>query len=327
MALILGHELPANGNANFDNNPLNKIIYNGVTVWERIVFTTKEFEYTGNMQSVVVPPGLYLLEVWGAQGGDSYLWTNTDDTYKIGSGGYGGYSGFYRHFSSETTLYVCVGGRGEDNNHIAHLDGSNWGGYNGGGHSRSNASGGGATHIATASGLLAALSDNRGAVLVVAGGGGGAGYSDSTVSGANDGGSGGGLRGNDGAPYHYTATSIARYFGTGGTQSSAGYFYREGLSSLHVGSFGKGGGVLYTEETDGDVRNHGWTGGGGGWYGGGGAGNWNSGRAAGGGSGYIGVAHLDGGYYTTHNNVKYEHVTTTGQRAGNGFARITRITD
>ena len=49
----------------------------------------KEFEYTGSVQSFVVPKtGYYLLEAWGAQGGNTYSahWIENF------SGGFGAFS-------------------------------------------------------------------------------------------------------------------------------------------------------------------------------------------------------------------------------------------
>lgn len=48
----------------------------------------KEFDYTGNVQSIELLPGKYKLEVWGAEGGGSRLSGNSSS----GLGGYGGYS-------------------------------------------------------------------------------------------------------------------------------------------------------------------------------------------------------------------------------------------
>lgn len=292
MALILGHELPANGNANFDNNPLNKIIYDGVTVWERIVFTAKEFEYTGGEQGVAVPSGLYKLEVWGAEGGSSSI-VNAHP-------GKGGYSCLYYYFSSETMLYVNVGEKGRP----ADADYKSGKAYNGGGGGAKRMSGGGgATHIAKLSGVLETLETSKSVVLVVAGGGGGVGNTGAVGSSMKMGGDGGGLTGSDSGNGDIIQTNAA-----GG-----------GQTGTDRNKFGKG----YTcyDNTSTTAYAH-VAGGGGGWYGG--AGSFNGG---GGGSGYIGIAHLDGGYYTTHNNVKYENATIAGQRAGNGFAKITRIAD
>ena len=211
-----------------------------------------DYEYTGGEQIFTAPKtGYYKLEVWGAQGG-SY---NT--TYL---GGYGGYSvGVYKASKGEQ-LYVNVGGAGKKGTAQSAISG----GYNGGGNAygasngKTVGSGGGATHIATKTGVLSSLSSNLSNILIVAAGGGGAGCENSSFG---KGGSGGGIAG-------LTGTTTGSYgVGSGGSQSAAG----TGQSN---GSFGKGG------SSTGDG-----TGGGGGLYGGGG-GQYYGG--AGGGSGYIG---------------------------------------
>lgn len=125
------------------------------------------FDYTGGEQTYTVPvDGYYLLESWGAQGGNTIQ--------KIG--GYGGYSAGIVYLKSSTTLYINVGGKGlGDGTHTARK-----GGYNGGGDATSDGdgntrqgSGGGATHIAMQTGLLSSLSNNIDSILIVAGGGSG----------------------------------------------------------------------------------------------------------------------------------------------------------
>ena len=113
-----------------------------------------DFGYTGSIQQITAPySGLYKLEVWGASGGDHG-----------GHGGKGGYTSVEIEILQGTTLYVTCGGAGSY---------SGQGGYNGGGDSTEGGSGGGATHIATSSGLLRDLSGDRASILAVAGGGGG----------------------------------------------------------------------------------------------------------------------------------------------------------
>lgn len=291
-----------------------------VTVWEKQTFTTREFGYTGGMQSVVVPPGLYKLEVWGAQGGNSP---------SGGTGGYGGYSCRYTKFSSQTTLYVCVGGRGNPQPGGNGYEGGGWtagnpptlakGGYNGGGvaitpqsYTLDSGTGGGATHIATANGVLSSLSGNRSAVIVVAGGGGGGSYlalrNGSKYYGT--GGAGGGLNGNDGVTSYGTP-------GKGASQTAGGTTTNNGGDEIYGcttynGSFGQGGYCTITAFTGG--------GGGGGYYGGGGGANNNGATPGGGGSGYLGGMQ---GY--SHNGTYYANQSTAGSRAGDGYAKITFV--
>lgn len=230
-----------------------------------------EFNYTGGMQQVTVPAGIYTLEVWGAQGG--------------AGGGLGGYSKGTVTLTSATTLYIGVGGQG----------GSNYGGFNGGGSGREG--GGGATHIATASGALSGLSGNTASILLVAGGGGATGPA---AGGAGGGANQAGTAGTDrcGTP------------GQGGTLTSGG---SGGSNHGYAGSFGQGGsagGCSYSS--------NGSAGGGGGYYGGGGGGhdcpryNDYDDSGAGGGSGYA-------------KNTLTDVTGLTGNRSGNGYAKIVRI--
>ena len=132
--------------------------------------TVMTFNYTGNIQNITLPKGIYKLEVWGAQGGSGYHATESL------AGGKGGYSVGTLSISSKTNLFVVVGGQGSTQNVYN-------AGYNGGGANSSwydeihpggyGGAGGGATHIATATGELKTLSSNKNSILLVAGGGGG----------------------------------------------------------------------------------------------------------------------------------------------------------
>lgn len=205
------------------------------------------------------------------------------------------------------------------------------GGYNGGASmsaSGLHSSGGGASHIATTTGLLHKLStykDSGGIgiskeILVVAGGGGGG-----TACVAVYSGSGGGFQGMSGE--HSTAWSFDSY-GSGGTQSLGG-------SGNTAGLFGEGGAGKGAPSCG--------AGGGGGWYGGGGGYI----ASAGGGSGYIGSSNLISGFGVTKHMTCYDCTTSdvaatrtqsnktistsTPQadvaRIGNGYARITWMGD
>ena len=215
----------------------------------------KEFNYTGNIQSIELLPGTYKLECYGAQGGDA------TGGYVGGKGGY--HTGTIR-ITSTTTLYVCVGGKGACTNNSAIMSA---GGYNGGGNGKYNSSspqyvgaGGGATSITTTNrGILKNFINNKSEIVLVAGGGGGANWWQGQQ--AANGGAGGGINGSTGANAGHTP-------GTGGTQSAGG----TGGAS---GSFGQGG--------FGQSISVGSAGGGGGYYGGG-ASYDNAG--GGGGSGY-----------------------------------------
>ncbi len=197
-------------------------------------FTSKDFGYTGNIQSWTVPAGCagtYKLEVWGAQGG----------SVSGGAGGKGGYSYGKVSLTNGKTIYVAVGGAGSGCTK----------GYNGGGGCLAGAhvpsAGGGATHIATTNrGVLANYNSYRSEVLIVAaGGGGGYRYDSSASSLVTAGGAGGGTNGGNGC---WEGTC-----GGGATQTTGG-------SGFIAGTFGQG----HNPTTDYA------SGGGGGWFGGGG---------------------------------------------------------
>ena len=235
---------------------------------------TVTFTYTGDYYSWTVPAGIasVTVDAFGAQGGN---------TPNVAGGGKGGRVQATLAVTSGATLFIYVGGQGASNSN---------GGYNGGGTANGvqyGASGGGATHIATASGLLSTLSASQSSVLLAAGGGGGSGY-------YNGGGAGGGLTGGKGTDYNATWTG-----GSGGTQSAGGAAGNAYCSSPVAGSFGQGGG-------NGSYH---CTGGGGGWYGGG------QGAVGGGGGG------------SSYTNATYSSsiTHTQGSRSGNGQASFTYL--
>ena len=265
-----------------------KKVYNGPTEWM--------FDYTGGEQVFTSPTtGTYKLETWGAQGGsrNGYI------------GGYGGYSIGTITLSKSQNLYINVGGNGT----------TKIGGYNGGGNRPSGdttgwyaGSGGGATHIATVSGLLSTLENSKFDILIVSGGGGGA--TSSSTYNAN-GGSGGG----------YMGSTIKGP--TGGTQTIAGTNAKGGIT----GSFGKGA----------DSTNEG--AGGSGFFGGGSGLHPDIGYSGAGGSGYIGNPLLtEKSMYCYNCQESSEESTKTASttcvnatptancaKQGNGYARITLI--
>jgi hypothetical protein len=275
------------------------------------------FNYTGNVQTFTVKTaGKYKLEVWGAQGGGY-----TTNQELSSHAGLGGYSTGVVQLNKGDVLYVVVGGKG--NFGTGSLSGGyNGGGSNGGGSANASGSGGGATHIALASGTLKSLSSNKSAVLIVAGGGGGAdnGGGSSKIGTGDDGsgGSGGGEIGGaasiDGVVCNnslHAATSgvSASGCGMGGTQTT-GYAFGQGESISG-----------YTTDTGG---------GGGGWYGGYITGHYNGG--AGGGSGYLNTTVLSSavmycyncktGTYTKSTTATSETTTPKSAKIGNGAARI-----
>lgn len=251
---------------------------------------SQSFDYTGGVQTFTVPfNGVYKLEVYGAQGGGTVY----------SSGGKGGYSYGNVLLKKDSVIYIVVGGKGASDPYDFTYPSSWWtGGYNGGGNGGTNNSycykgsaGGGATHIATVSGLLSTLSSNKDAILIVAGGGGGGGTDGNTGCTPYNGGTGGGTNGGNGVNQGYPSEAA-----NGGTQSSGGY------GACEFGSFGKGGNIISGAK--------GGCGGGGGYYGGGCSMYFNGG---GGGSGYVGNC-IDG-----------TAEMTNGVRSGNGYASITFV--
>ena len=157
-----------------DKEAVKTLVLKGKTYPVGTVFN---FDYTGTVQEVTLPPGRYKLQCWGAQGGNSGSYS--------GTGSKGGYSEGQLTLTEPTTLYIFVGGRGAS---------SGYGGWNGGGGSTGSSSynsggtsgksypacGGGATDIATVTSDMSYSSkrNNRSAAsllsrCIVAGGGAG----------------------------------------------------------------------------------------------------------------------------------------------------------
>jgi len=209
------------------------------------------FNYTGGMQTLTVPPGVFEIryDVRGAQGGNSI----TSPAY--GLGGFGARVTGVLSVTPGQTLNVYVGQQSINSN----------GGWNGGGSvNNTNAitrGGGGASDIRIGGTALS----NR---VVVAGGGGGA-ARNSTTSGQH-GGDGGAQDGDAGRAAN---TIDFSWVGRGGTQAAGGL----ATSPATAGSLGVGGNGIYatTSRTGG--------GGGGGYFGGGGG---NDRGGGGGGSNY-----------------------------------------
>ena len=156
-----------------------------------------DFHYTGSVQKFTAPvTGKYLLEVWGANGGAVSTTT---------SNGRGGYSKGIVELAQGETVYVYVGGKGEESINSAYI---NQGGFNGGGAAKNSTGtsvasartgGGGASDIR-------AVQDNLYNRIIVSGGGGGnSGHTNNTTAG-----NGGGPIGANGG------------YGTGGSQTAGG---------------------------------------------------------------------------------------------------------
>jgi hypothetical protein len=236
----------------------------GATLDEKYVNKTQNFlqlNYPCSSSSSCYPyivtliPGPYILQLYGAGGGDGGSINSL--------GGKGGYSTGSIEITSLTTFYVYVGGKGASK---SGADGTiAEGGFNGGGYGITGSGqfktggGGGATDIRNGSKQLI----NR--IIVAGGGGGGSSYNLTAVN--ETGGDGGGIEGKTGG------IMKSRYPGSGGNQTSHGtntvWPVCNGNSNV--------GGIGHSSWSSGG-------GGGGGYYGGAGG----SYAGGGGGSGYVG---------------------------------------
>ena len=280
------------GTGTFIAGPFTDIKITGIKTGDIL-----NYNYTGAVQPVTLPKGVYKLEVWGAEGGGSRLSGNSNS----GLGGKGGYSVGTITLTEETNVYVYVGGAGGSS-----ANGNAAGGFNGGGQGYASGSGepgnggGGASDIRIGA-------DNLYNRVIVAGGGGGGGEDAGDAYGH-----GGGTSGVNGSG------SVSN-----GTQTAAGT----------NGGFGVGAG---TNKGDGGGGGGGWYGGGtsqssstgGDTQGGGGGSGYVLTASSSKPSGYA----LGSQYYLTNANTIAGNAsmpsvsggTETGH-TGNGYARITVI--
>lgn len=228
--------------------------------------------YTGDKIQLILPKGKYMIECYGASGGNTGYSTTNIAAYNH-SNGKGGYSHGTVTLSGKTKVYLYVGGKGEDGN--ATNTETSKGGFNGGGNGGSYyaGAGGGATDVRIGT-------DDLSHRLIIAGGGGGAAYYTTTPI---FGGDGGGSTGIDGTNF-YNVT----YRCTGGTQTSGGTVTTYNVAG-NPGELGQGGKCADATLTNYCTGG----GGGGGLYGGAGSGFYNSssyyfrsGCGGGGGSGF-----------------------------------------
>ena len=217
--------------------------------------TTVSFNYSGGLQSWVVPSGVssITVDVAGAAGGD-----NTSGYQDVG--GLGGRETGEIAVTAGNTLYISVGGVGQGSNFCYYCN--SVGGWPGGGAGGSyyGGAGGGYSSISTTPNFIDAI--------FVAGGGGGAG--DDCGSG-DWGGAGGGLYAGAGWDCYSYGNGAT---GQGGTQYYGGVGSTYNCSGTD-GSFGQGGNACpwYYYPFYAGGGGGGWYGGGAGSYGGGGGGS------------------------------------------------------
>ncbi len=205
------------------------------------------FDYTGSEQEFIVPcDGEYKIELWGAQGGATPLFT--------GIGGKGAYVSGESFFSANYKLYLYIGEKGEDGPIINKL-----GGYNGGGGNMTTddrgSNGGGSTDIRLKNGAWNNFNSLKSRVMV-AGAGGGSGISNtgsyggmvlsklSNLHGGNGTQTSGGLVGTE---YTHDSLATAGGFGYGGdggrfVVGAGGSGYYGGAGGQHITPITSGGG-------------------------------------------------------------------------------------
>ena len=169
-------------------------------------------------------PGIYQIELWGAQGGDA-RYQNTNNL-RPNSGGKGAYVKGTIRFERTTKLYLYIGGKGEDQKYIDQTQSK--GGFNGGGkggvethdttYPESGAGGGGSTDLRLLKGDNEESLKSR---IMVAGAGGGGCSTNITLSYngfyqySPYGGYGGGLIGENITSYSFGGNQTHGIFGKG----------------------------------------------------------------------------------------------------------------
>ena len=139
-----------------------------------------------NPYIITLVPGVYIFELWGAQGG-SVLSSSLCDVH---NGGLGGYSAGKLQLQRLTTFYIFIGAHSKD--YTIHWENHYKISYNGGGYAYSSPGGGGATDVRlTYNGDISSLESLHSRIMVSGGGGGAECYS--------NGGGGGGIIGGNGS--------------------------------------------------------------------------------------------------------------------------------
>ena len=272
-----------------------------------------DFSYTGNDQMMLLPPGEYEIECWGAEGG-------VDSRTPAHVTGKGGYTKGKIVLSANTMLYIYVGQKGA--NGSGNLPSSpSWNGGGAGAVSTSvsftSGAGGGASDVRLAGGKWDDVASLNSRIMVAGGGGGTGCLSGGSVTGGNA----GGLTGFADLSGSYTTAS-----GNGGTQIAGGTTTISGVTLTNPGTLGKGGNGMATAYSA--------AGGGGGFYGGGG-GQANYGSGGGGSSyisGYMGCVNHSSGLTFTNSAMIAGNATMLSPvgineigHLGDGFVRITPL--
>lgn len=214
------------------------------------------FGYTGAVQSITLPKGIYTLECWGAQGGNR---SQDSASATVTGSGLGGYSIGTLTLTQLTTCYIYVGGQGGMSSSTGNVKVE--GGFNGGGFASHESTGepgnggGGATDVRIAQ-------DSLYARIIVAGGGGGSGE-DNETGGYGGGETGGAGSGNTSLTQASQTSGGTNSFGFGlggnaynGGAGGGGWYggaSRYSVSSYSTGSDSEGGGggsgYVYTSST------------------------------------------------------------------------------
>lgn len=283
------------------------------------------FEYTGTVQTVTLPPATYKLECWGAEGGHTNASYGTNYIE-----GHGGYASGVLVLTESTDLFINVGGAGTHSSAGTVALGGFNGGGNGYASARATTSGGGGSDIRIGTDSLYAR------ILVAGGGGGGrdaGGQNNTQVIGRSCGGGTIGLQGGT-----YDSSSVTPSVNRNGRGGGGGGYDQAGVTgradngeTLRQAQFGLGG-YCSNSSTYGE-------GGGGGWYGGG-AGSADA--DGGGGSSYAYTAEtaqyypagclLTQKYYLTGTTISAgnqeflapNNILEVGHQ-NNGYVRITKI--
>lgn len=280
-----------------------------------------DFRYTGKAESVMLSPGVYKFETWGAQGGT--------DPAQSSEGGKGGYSSGTMTITEPTLIYVSVGGMGGNSN----MNKSSW---------RSTGGGGGTDFSMSWDGSMTQWNNSKhlySRFLVAGGGGGMHGSSGGSATVYDNGGT------NSRAAATFNVISGQHGSGTWQSATISG----PGIATYNCGTTTGAFGYAISHGHTNNTSYGGWNGGssgmdswasggaGGGWYGG--AADWPNGS---GGSGYAWTS-VYSGYYPSGNllSTKYylqdvvlkngnesfasPNGTTETGHSGDGYARITKM--